>query len=154
MHAQPRTRGSRACARRAGTLAQGAIMAWQFDDADKQDLAAALSEAAGDGLDDATRIAQALRKAGKDGHSAIPADLMESALGNGGQGLDGPELAAKLADALDPTSTAIDRGRFQPRHKFRRMECSRCGAIWWEQDNRFLHFRYCPHCRARIVAVK
>ena len=128
-------------------------MARQFDGAGNQDLAGALLQAGGDRLDAASRIAQALCKADKADIAAIPADLMDSALGNGWQDLARAELAAKLADAIDPTSTAIDRGCFQPGHGFRRMECSRCGAIWWEQDNRFLHFRYCPHCRARIVAA-
>lgn len=129
-------------------------MARQFDGAGNQDLVAALLEAGGDRLDAAARVAQALCKAEEADLAAIPADLMDSALGDGWQDLDRTELAAELADAIDPTSTAIDRGRFQPSHEFRRMKCSRCGAIWWEQDNRFLHFRYCPHCRVRIVAVR
>lgn len=46
------------------------------------------------------------------------------------------------------TASRVDRGTFVPRHEFRRVACSQCGAMHWEPRQRALAFRFCPRCGA------
>lgn len=65
---------------------------------------------------------------------------------------DDVDFASCLADFIDqPTTVMKDLGEYTPRHKFRRMECKRCGAVHWEQPNDRLRMSYCPYCGAAVT---
>lgn len=40
----------------------------------------------------------------------------------------------------------IDRGKFMPSHEFHRVECSKCGALFWQSHGRLPVARFCPSC--------
>ena len=48
-------------------------------------------------------------------------------------------------------SVALDKGVYTPHHDFRRVQCSACGGMFWEQRQRALEFSYCPHCGRRLT---
>ncbi len=58
-----------------------------------------------------------------------------------------------LADLIDrPTCSMVDIGDYQPKHRFKRMACSECGAMHWEQPQKTLpRMRYCPWCGREVV---
>ena len=62
------------------------------------------------------------------------------------------DLFERLADLIDrPTCVMDDLGNFTPHHDFKRMACSKCGAMHWEQPQETLRMRYCPWCGREVV---
>lgn len=47
-----------------------------------------------------------------------------------------------------------DRGEFMPNHRFKRMACSCCGGVHWEQPKKTLpKMRYCPWCGRKVERI-
>lgn len=60
---------------------------------------------------------------------------------------------AKEADSK--TCDMVDRGDFQPSHRFKRMVCSECGGLHWEQPQKALpRMRFCPWCGKPVGKVR
>ena len=58
----------------------------------------------------------------------------------------------RMCDLIDrPTCVMDDLGNFTPHHDFKRMVCSVCGAMHWEQPQETLRMRYCPWCGREVV---
>lgn len=69
-------------------------------------------------------------------------------------GAEDVDLACCLADFIDqPTTMMRDLGEYTPKHKFRRMQCVRCGAAHWEQPNDRLQMSFCPYCAKKVNGV-
>ena len=66
------------------------------------------------------------------------------------------EALAALLDEDKPegvsgTCNMKDCGAYQPRHEFRRLACTECGGLHWENDKKTLpKMRYCPWCGKRV----
>lgn len=80
-------------------------------------------------------------------------DRLAEAVGMNSAGEDFDEqLFGRLAELAQPPKCGMrSKGDCMPHHEFRRMVCSRCGGLHWEQPNEWLRFRYCPHCGAEVV---
>ena len=46
----------------------------------------------------------------------------------------------------------VDHGDYQPHHEFKRLACTACGGMHWEQPQKtMLRMRYCPWCGAVVT---
>lgn len=58
-------------------------------------------------------------------------------------------------DAARQECDMLDKGDYQPSHPFKRMVCSECGGLHWEQPQAKLpRMRFCPWCGKPVGKVR
>lgn len=66
-------------------------------------------------------------------------------------GIDMQAIADELNNRAERTCVLLDRGKFMPHHEFYRVECNKCGVLFWQSHGHLPRAQYCPGCGARVL---
>ena len=57
-----------------------------------------------------------------------------------------------MAPERHETCEMEDHGNYQPHHEFKRLACTACGGMHWEQPMETMtRMRFCPWCGAEVT---